>query len=299
VNGVHLEVGGGGGYDAGMTHALFVLMALAAPPPVPGHSIGCQVKLTGPDMEQAKAAGFEHAEVSLRDVAALPEAEFEALLARANKVGLPVRAVIGFLPPDLMVVGPKVDKAAQQAYLTRALARAGRLGVTTVVFGSAGSRKIPEGFSRDEAEKQLIDFGRRAGAEAQKHKVVIAVEPLGPEDTNTVNSVPEAVKLIRAVGHPAFKLVVDYYHLRLAKEEPAALLQARGLLQHVRLANPTGRAFPLAPGESDYASFFDVLRRIGYQGAFGVETRTGTLPVEGPRSVAFLRGLVAGLEKKR
>jgi sugar phosphate isomerase/epimerase len=277
--------------------SLLFTTAVAVPPPVPGYPIGCQVKLTGPDLEQAKAAGFEHAEVSLREVVALPDADFEALRARATKLALPVRAAIGFLPPDLMVVGPKVDKAAQQAYLTRAMARAGRLGIGTVVFGSAGSRKFPPGFSRDEAVKQLVDFGRRAGTEAQKQHVVIAVEPLGPEDTNTVNNVPEALALIRAVDHPGFKLVVDYYHLRLAKEDPAVILQARGLLQHVRIANPTGRAYPLDAKESDYASFFDVLAKIGYRGGIGVETRTGTLTAEGPRSVSFLRGLAAGLKR--
>jgi sugar phosphate isomerase/epimerase len=270
-------------------------LAAVPPPPVPGYPIGCQVRLDGPDLEQAKAAGFEHAEVGLRDLVALPDPAFEAVVARVQKIGLPVRAAIGFLPGDLMVVGPKVDRQAQQAYLTRAFARAERLGIATVVFGSAGSRRYPAGFSAEEAHRQLIDFGRRAGAEAGKHHVVIGVEPLGPEDTNTVNSVPEAVALVKAVGHPAFRLVVDYYHLRLSREEPAVVLQARGLLQHVRLANPAGRAFPLTAAESDYASFFAVLARIGYRGGLGVETRTGSIAVEGPRSVAFLRGLAAGL----
>jgi sugar phosphate isomerase/epimerase len=270
--------------------------ALAVPPaPVPGYPIGSQVKLTGQDLEQAKAAGFEHAEVGLRDLVALPDAEFEAVLARVKKVGLPVRAAIGFLPADMMVVGPKVNKDAQQEYLARAFGRAERLGLATVVFGSASSRRYPPGFSADEAKKQLVDFGRRSGAEAAKHHVVIGIEPLGTEDTNTVNTVPEAVALVRAVGHPGFRLVVDYYHLRLSHEAPEVILQARGVLQHVRIANPTGRAFPLAASESDYASFFGALARIGYRGGIGVETRTGSLTVEGPRSVAFLRTLAAGL----
>jgi D-psicose/D-tagatose/L-ribulose 3-epimerase len=273
--------------------------ALAAPPPVPGYPIGCQVRVTGEDLAQAKAAGFEHAEVGLRELVALPEAEFQAVLARVEKVGLPVRAAIGFLPGDLMVVGPKVDKEAQRDYLARAFARAERLGVATVVFGSASSRRYPPGFSREEANRQLVDFGRRAAAEAGKHHLVLAVEPLGTEDTNTVNSVPEAVALVRAVGQPSFRLVVDYFHLRQSHEDPAAIVQARGLLQHVRIANPAGRAFPLAAAESDYAAFFAALGRIGYRGGIGVETRTGSLTVEGPRSVAFLRGLAAGLAAHR
>lgn len=280
--------------------ALAAALALVSPAraaPAPAVAVGYLAKLTGQDLEQIKAAGFDFAEVGLRDLAALSDSDFDALLARVRALKLPVRAAIGFLPPEIMVVGPKVDAAAQQSYLARAFARAERLGLETVVFGSNKSRTFPEGFSRARALDQLADFGRRAGAEARKHKLVIAIEPLGHEDTNTVNTVAEAVALVKAVGHPGFQVAVDYYHLIAGHEQPSAVLAARGHLQHVRIANPAGRAFPLAPGEADYGSFFKVLEQIGYHGAIGVETRTGSLVSDGPRSAKFLRSAAAGLAR--
>jgi hydroxypyruvate isomerase len=107
--------------------------------------------------------------------------------------------------------------------------------------------------------------------------------------------VAEGVELAQAVGHPAFGLVVDYYHLSKAGEDPAVLLQARNRLYHVRIANPTGRAFPRAASEADYAGFFARLKQIAYSGAIGIEARTGTVAADGPTSIALLRTLAADL----
>ena len=90
---------------------------------------------------------MEFVEVGLRDVVALTDAEFESLLARSRALKLPVRAAINFLPTDLKVVGPEIDVAAQRTYLAGAFARAKRLGLQTVVFGSGKSRRSPEGFA--------------------------------------------------------------------------------------------------------------------------------------------------------
>jgi sugar phosphate isomerase/epimerase len=247
--------------------------------------IGCFVHLSGQEIEQAKAAGFDFVELGLRDVVALPAKELDALMARR----IPVEAVINFLPAELKVVGPQVDVAAQGAYLARAFGVAQRLGVRTVVFGSGKARSFPAGFERKEALRQLVEFGRRAAAEAKKHGLVIALEPLGTDETNTVNTVAEAVEVATAVGHPSFRIAIDYYHLTLSHEAPAAVLAARDRLQHVRIANPAGRAFPLAANEADYGGFFTALGKIGYRGAIGIETRTGSLVADGPRSVVFLR----------
>jgi D-psicose/D-tagatose/L-ribulose 3-epimerase len=269
------------------------------PPTVPGYPIGCLVHAQGTELEQAKAAGFEYFEIGLRDVTALPEPEFERLLARARALGLPFRMALNFLPPELAVVGPAVDPAAQDEYLGRALARAERMGLATILFGSGKSRRFPTGFSREQAFRQLVDFGQRAARAAARHHLIVMIEALGTGETNTINSVAEAIRLVRAVGHPAFALAVDFYHLDQTHDRPAVLLGAGKLLRHVRIANPAGRAFPLAAGEADYAGFFAVLGKIGYRGGIGVEAHSKDFAGEAPRSVAFLRAQVAALAAPR
>jgi D-psicose/D-tagatose/L-ribulose 3-epimerase len=265
----------------------------ALPPTVPGVPVGCFTRLEGTGLEDVKAAGFEFAEIGLRNAVALPDAEFDQLVARSKALGLPILAAINFLPPELKVVGPDVDKAKQDEYLARAFARAERLGLKVIVFGSGKSRSYPAGFAPKEAWKQLVEFGKRAARLASKHGLAIGIEPLGPEEASTINKVAEAVDLARSVAHPAFGLVVDYYHLSQAGEDPAVLLKAGKRLRHVRVANPAGRAFPLAATESSYAAFFDALKRIGYRGGIGIEARTGTVTEQGRASAAFLRTMAA------
>jgi D-psicose/D-tagatose/L-ribulose 3-epimerase len=158
-----------------------------------------------------------------------------------------------------------------------------------VVFGSGRSRRFPDGFPADQAFRQLVEFGRRAAVLAHKHKLVIAIEPLGPDESNTINDVGEGMRLVRKVGHASFQIAVDYYHLTLAKEPPKVVLETRKHLGHVRIANPDGRAFPLAATESDYATFFRHLKQVGYRGGIGIEARKGDPATDGARSVAFLR----------
>jgi hypothetical protein len=45
------------------------------------------------------------------------------------------------------------------AYVAKAFDRVARLGVRIVVFGSGGARRVPEGYPRDDAVRQMVDFG--------------------------------------------------------------------------------------------------------------------------------------------
>src|SRR5262249_60070347 len=121
------------------------------------------------------------------------------------------------------------------------------------------------------AERQLVDFGRRMAAEARSHGITIAVEPLRRQETNIINTAAEGLALVNAIDVPNFQLMIDFYHLASEREDPAIVLTARDHLVHLHMANPQGRAFPLAWDEYDYAPFFARLREIGYNRRISVE----------------------------
>lgn len=241
------------------------------------------------NLEAAKAAGFDYVELATSEIAALSDAEFGQAAARIRQAGLPVPATNLFLPATLKVTGPEIDRDQQMAYVRKAFARLEQIGTTIVVFGSGGARQVPAGFSKDEAMRQLVEFGRRIAPEARARGITIAVEPLRPEETNIINSAAEGLALVEAIDDPNFQLMVDFYHLASVKEDPSIVVRARDHLRHLHMANPDGRVFPRAAGEYDYAPFFAALRTIGYDRRISVEASTKDFTGDAPQAITFLR----------
>jgi D-psicose/D-tagatose/L-ribulose 3-epimerase len=241
------------------------------------------------DVDAAKAAGFDYVELPATEIADLPDAEFEAAAAHLSQLGIPAPTANLFLPASLKVTGPTIDPEQQMAHVRKALTRLRRLGTEIVVFGSGGARRVPDGFPKEEAFKQLADFGRRAAREARAHNITLAIEPLRRQETNIINSAAEGLELVNAVDDPNFQLMIDFYHLASERESPEIVVRAREHLRHLHMANPQGRVFPQRWEEYDYAPFFAKLREIGYDKRISVEAGTKNLAQEGPLAIALLR----------
>ena len=241
------------------------------------------------NIEAAKAAGFEYTELSTSEIAGLSDAEYEQAVEHIRQVGLPVPVTNLFLPAAIKVTGPQVDPEQQMAYVKKAFARLSRLGTGIVVFGSGGARRVPDGFSKDQAFQQLVDFGRRIAPEARARGITIAIEPLRREETNIINSAAEGLELVNAVNDANFQLMVDVYHLASEKEDPAIVIRASDHIRHLHVANPQGRVFPRKWDEYDYAPFFANLRTIGYDKRISVEASTQDFPTDAPLAIALLR----------
>src|SRR5258705_6213658 len=240
-------------------------------------------------IDAAKAAGFEYLELGTSEIAGLSDADYEAAVARIKQLGLPVPVANLFLPATLKVTGPALDQEEQLRYVRKAFARLSRLGTGIVVFGSGGARRVPDGFPKADAVKQLVEFGRRVAPEARNANITIAVEPLRRQETNIVNSAAEGLDLVNAIDHPNFQLMIDFYHLASEGEDPAIVLRAREHIRHLHMANPQGRVFPLAWEEYDYAPFFANLRKIGYDKRISIEAAAKDFPLEAPRAISLLR----------
>ena len=269
--------------------AIAALLSLGRPAPdaIPGKGIG----YCGPlkDIPAAKAAGFDYMEVRTSEVAALSDAEFENTGALLKQLTFPSPAAYWFVPAEIKLTGPGVDKDRQMEYLHRALDRVARLGVRVIVFGSGGARQVPAGFAMEEAFQQLVDFGKRAGLEARKRNITIAIEPQRREECNIINNTAEALRWVEAVDDPNIQLMIDYYHFSVEREDPAIILTMKDHLRHLHMANPNNRVMPLDWDEYNYAPFFAALRQIHYQSLIGLEASTTNLASDGPKTIALLR----------
>lgn len=238
----------------------------------------------------AAAAGFDYIEINLQQ-GLQPEAGEEAFAAgleRIQNCGLPAPAANCFLPAHLKITGPGVERETLERYVATAVRRAQRAGVGLLVFGSGAARNIPDGFERARAWEQLVAFGRMTATLAADCGVTIAVEPLNQAECNLLNTVAEAADCVRAVGLPAFRLLVDAYHWTRQGEDPASLAAAAGLLAHAHIATFPSRLPPGAEA-TDFTPFFRSLRAAGYDGRVSVEAAWADLPAQAPAAIGELR----------
>jgi sugar phosphate isomerase/epimerase len=274
-----------------MTIPTLLLLFVAAS----DYPIGRCVRVVGVTApEDAAKAGFEYIELALQDMLPLPEAEFEKEVARIKALKIPAISGYGFLPAELKVVGPEVDRAKVEEALRFGLARAQRLGLTMAVYGNllTRGRSVPEGFAKADAWKQMVEFGKRAAAEAGRRGMTVLFEPMPARGGVLVNTVAEAAELVKAVGDEHFRLLVDYGYFTDSGESLGVLRGAARLVRQVEIQNPKGRVYPRTAEESDYAGFVRALKDGGYRGGFSVHGAPADFWVDAPRAIEMLRGVV-------
>src|SRR5437764_9697841 len=86
----------------------------------------------------------------------------ELLDERPVSSSFPVLAANVLVPASLKITGPDADLARLRDHMEKVARRAEDVGIQTLVFGSGGARHVPEGFDRDRAAQQILDFARMA-----------------------------------------------------------------------------------------------------------------------------------------
>lgn len=200
-----------------------------------------------------------------------PDEVFAKSLAKLAGSPLPVLACNGFIrPKNLLCVGPDANHDQVLEWSETAFRRLKQASGKFIVFGSAGARRVPDGWPREKADKQFVSLLKRMGPLAEKHGVSVVVEQLQEAECNYINHIAEGAKLIRAAGHPNIRLLADLYHMVVMGDTPADLKAAMDVVVHMEIAEKQGRTYPGVKGD-DFRPFFRVLRESGYKGAIGIE----------------------------
>ncbi len=243
---------------------------------------------------QLAAAGCDYVEPALAKLAVLPRDQVERARDRLRATGLAAEAMNWFLPPELKVTGPDVDESRLAEYVARAFAVAHAFGTQAVVFGSPASRSFPADFPPPRARAQLVAFLRLCADAIERggHSLRLGLEALRRQECNLVNTVAEALAIVREVGRPGVGLTVDFFHLASEQEDAKVLRVVGDALVHVQVAEPRGRVFPRAEGaDARFAPFVAELLAAGYRGRISVEAVSAAVAEEAPRAVTFLRSL--------
>lgn len=229
------------------------------------------------DPESAKLLsnlGYDYIECKVGSLLKPRESDsaFREALALIHDADIPCSVVNMFLPFDLKITGHQVDEAALCKYVANTIERAEIAGVEVVVFGSGWARSVPEGFDREIARQQIVDFSRMVGPIAHDHQVTVVLEPLNLKECNIMNTVQECASLVREVGHPGLQLLADAYHMLIDSDSFTGIVDNGDLLKHTHIATIPARRAP--GGEPcDFAPFFKALKEAGYDSRLSVEAK--------------------------
>jgi D-psicose/D-tagatose/L-ribulose 3-epimerase len=170
------------------------------------------------------------------------------------------------------------------------------LGARTLVHGSPAQRRLEPGLEAD---------GRKWGAEcfaavadtALRAGVTYCIEPLAPPDNQFIHTVTEAAAIVRTIGSPAVRTMLDCSAAARAETQSIPDLLRHwlptGLVAHVHLNDPNRRG----PGEGElmFAPILRALSAGGYGGTAAIEPfiyqpdgRTCAA-----RAIGYVRGLLA------
>lgn len=141
---------------------------------------------------------------------------------------------------------------------------------SVMVFGSGKQRTASDGVSVGDAVKRFKEGLAELAPGAEVRRVRILIEPLSPQFTNVVNTLGEAVSLVKAIDSPAVQTMFDT-HNSVAERLPHGDLieKYRRYIYHIHLNEMDGR-HP-GTGTYDFRSVFRALREISYSRWLSVE----------------------------
>jgi sugar phosphate isomerase/epimerase len=237
------------------------------------------------DSAAVKATGWDFVEerVDLLIQGLIPDERWQGG-QRAAKSVLPVLAANVLVPPVLKITGPEVNLDKLTAYMKTVVSRCAMIGIKTLVFGSGGARNVPDGFDRDRARGQIVQFLKMVAPLMKQAGITLAVEHLNRKECNIINSVAEAMTYVRELNHPNVKCLVDSYHFWLNEESLETVAPAMSSIVHVHVSDKDRTP----PEKNDYRPLFGVLKRGGYSGPISVEAIDFDIARDGTKVLEFV-----------
>jgi D-psicose/D-tagatose/L-ribulose 3-epimerase len=222
-----------------------------------------------------KQVGFDGVEIPLF---AGDAAHYKALRNELDKHGLGCTTVTVATPaanpisPDAGLRQAAVDHLKWAIEMTAILGGshvAGPYHSPLGVFSGTGP-------TADE-KKRAVEVLRKAAEEAQKAKIMLAIEYLNRFECYFLTTAADARALVKEVNHPHFRSMYDTFHANIEEKHAAEVIHAfKDSFVHVHISE-NDRGTP-GTGHVPWDETFRALRQVGYDGWLVIEAFGRALP---------------------
>jgi len=225
-----------------------------------------------------KKWGFETIEIP---VEALEHIDPAKVKAAADKNGLAIGSVCACMGPGRDLRGSAADQKTATDYVRGLIDQAVILGCPRII-GPIYSVVGLIGAHDDATKKQHFDLVVKNLKPLAKHAeskgVELCIEPLNRFETDFLNTVDQALKLVKAVGSKAVKIHLDTFHMNIEeKDQAASIMKAGKLLGHFHACG-SDRGTP-GGDHIDWKPIVAALNKVGYKGDVVIESFTTDVKV--------------------
>ncbi|HTH78513.1 MAG TPA: sugar phosphate isomerase/epimerase family protein, partial [Ramlibacter sp.] len=252
-------------------------------------------------------SGLEVAPFTLAsDPMSITDAQASDLRRIADSEGLTITGLHWLLvaPKGLSIVSDDDSVRGRTVDVMKRLTQlCAAMGGRYLVHGSPQQRSVPAGSTREQALARATQCFAQVATTAEANGVVYCVEPLSTAETDLVNTVAEAARIVDEIASPGLKTMIDCKAAAQAEEETIAALMERwmksGHIAHVQVNDPNRRG--PGQGELRFAPILDTIARMQQQGHYKgiVAVEPFDYVPDGPgcaaRSIGYLQGVLEGM----
>ncbi len=225
-----------------------------------------------------KKWGFDSIEIPIEDPSHIDTAKVKAAL---DKNGLVCGSICACLGPDRDLRGNAQQQKTGMAYIMKLVDQVVELGCPSVigpVYSSVGRADAVPAEEYKQQWKAVVNNLRKVCDYAESKGVQICMEPLNRFETDFINTVDQALKMVKDVGSPALKLHLDTFHMNIEeKDQGKAIRKAGKLLGHFHACG-SDRGTP-GNDHIDWTAIVAALKAVRYNGDVVIESFTTDVKV--------------------
>jgi D-psicose/D-tagatose/L-ribulose 3-epimerase len=249
--------------------------------------------------------GVEIAPFTLADsITEISQEKRKSIRRAAEKNGIEIIGLHWLLvkPEGLSINHPdEFIRIKTQEYMEALIHFCADIGGKVLIHGSGHQRKVHEKCTFMNAWEWARETFEACLETARKRNVMYCIEPLTRASTNFINTVDEALRMVKEIRHPNFKMVFDCRSATAHEESViGALLHAleSRTLYHVHINDASGKGPGF--GETKFTPILKTLIENGYQRYGSVEVFDFDPDPEtvAGRSIGYLKGVLEALSNK-